>query len=101
MMKRYFEAWACFLNPLDAARATVDLADNGYTFEQTPDVTDDATPAAVFGVVTGRTTLSQSEIFEYITAIVAPYGIADECGFADKPTSHAERFERHTGRRPK
>jgi hypothetical protein len=95
--KRYFEAWACFLNPLDAARATVDLAEDGYAFEQTPGVTDPATPAAVFGMVTGHTTLSQSEIFNKVTAIVWPYGIADGCGFEDKPTSHAERFEMMTG----
>jgi hypothetical protein len=61
---------------------------------------DPADPSAVFGFVTGFTERDEKAIFNEVVAICSEYGTADEIGFEDKPTNWAERFYRHTRRRP-
>src|SRR5262245_7211977 len=79
-----FEAEILFLDPNDVPRGVEALAAAGCEFEINHDAIDEHGPT-VFGWATGTTALSESEIGDWLLAIVDPLGgDVVQWGFAER-----------------
>jgi hypothetical protein len=99
--RRYFETMAWFESSDSATAAGMALAAIGYTWEQTPYVFDEEDgvllTSTVYGVISGHTELDEGVAFGQLREIVAPLGGCDSYGFADAPSTQAERYKAWTG----
>jgi hypothetical protein len=73
MIPRRFEAEILFLNPDDAPRAAEALAAVNCDFEVDHEAIDPDS-SAIFGWATGSTELDESDLADWLHAIVEPLG---------------------------
>jgi hypothetical protein len=99
----YFEALTCFENPAAAMMIETILHAANWAWEPVPDVhnrddEDVEYRQAVYGVIVGFADPGDDILWE-VNSVIRPWGLCLEGGFRTKPTTYAERFEQHTGRK--
>jgi hypothetical protein len=98
---KYFEASVLFDDPATAMEAARVLIIEGYDFERTVGVRNEAdgvvlTPT-VYGFVSGWTYVDIDDLKDKLDQIINPFdGFIVEWGFEDRPSTSDERYARWT-----
>jgi hypothetical protein len=103
-MMKYFEALTCLGNPAAVMIIEPLLNAEGWAWEPVPDVIDEdedggLTSNAVYGVIVGFADPGDDDLPSAVQSVIGSWGACLEADFKTKPTTYAERFEQHTGRK--